>query len=125
MDRRTLVDTTERYFAAVDAKDIEGVLAFFAPDATFSVATYDTVYRHRDDELRGMFERLFARYARIWHGDFEHVVEPPDRIACRFRVVNVSATGETWRKNNCNFFRLRGTLFDEVVVYMSGDNALR
>jgi ketosteroid isomerase-like protein len=125
VDRARLIETAEQYFAAVDAKDIDRVLAFFVPDATFTIATYDTVYRGRDGEIRGMFERLFARYEGIWHGDFDHVVETPNRLACRFRVVNTAANGERWHKHNCNFFRARGELFDEVFVFMSGDNALR
>ncbi|MCC6609489.1 MAG: nuclear transport factor 2 family protein [Burkholderiales bacterium] len=125
MDRAKLIETAERYFAAVDAKDIGRVLAFFVPDAVFTIATYGTAYRGRDGEIRGMFERLFDRYAGIWHGDFDHVVAPPDRLACRFRVVNTAASGERWHKHNCNFFRARGELFDEVFVFMSGDNSLR
>ena len=125
MNRQALIEAVERYLAAVDAKDLDRVLAFFVPDATFTIATYDTVYRGRDGEIRGMFERLFARYEGIWHGDFDHVVAPPDRLACRFRVVNTAASGERWEKHNCNFFRARGELFDEVFVFMSGDNALR
>lgn len=125
MDRAKLIENVERYFAAVDAKDIDRVLAFFTPDATFTIATYDTVYRGRDSEIRRMFERLFGRYEGIWHGDFDHVVAPPDRLACRFRVVNTAANGERWHKHNCNFFRARGELFDEVFVFMSGDNSLR
>jgi len=35
-----------------------------------------------------MFERLNTRYARVWHGDFDHVVQAPQRIASRFRVEN-------------------------------------
>jgi uncharacterized protein (TIGR02246 family) len=124
MDRAQLIEKAEQYFQAVDAKDVERVLAFFVPDATFTIATFDTVYRGRD-EIRGMFERLFARYAGILHGEFEHVVEAPDRLACRFRVVNTSASGERWEKHNCNFFRARGECFDEVFVFMSGDNSLR
>ena len=71
-----------------------------------------------------MFERLFARYARVWHGDFDHVVQLPDCIASRFRVENTTFDGQLLVKNNCNFFRLRGDLFDEVFVYMSGANSL-
>lgn len=71
-----------------------------------------------------MFERLNARYARVWHGDFDHVVQAPDRIAARFRVENLGHDGVTRVKNNCNFFRLEGERFSEVFVYMSGDNSL-
>ena len=124
MDAESLVQTVERYFAAVDRKDLPGVLAFFVPDALFTVATFDTVYRGRE-EIGGMFDRLFNRYRGVWHGEFNHVVQPPALIATRFRVENTKDGGEKIHKNNCNFFRFRGDLFDDVRVYMSGDNALR
>lgn len=120
-----MVQTVERYFAAVDRKDLDGVLAFFVPNAVFTVATYDTVYRGRDTEIRGMFDRLFKRYAGVWHGEFSHVVQPPALVATRFRVRNTTEAGEQIHKNNCNFFHFHGEFFDDVRVYMSGDNALR
>lgn len=120
-----MVRLVERYFAAVDRKDIDGTLAVFTPDAEFTIATFDTVYRGRDGGIRGMFERLFARYDGVWHGNFRHVVEPPHRIASRFDVENRTADGQVSRKHNANFFVLRDGLFSEVAVYMSGDNSLR
>lgn len=114
----------EAYFAAVDRMDLAATLACFTPDARFTITTYDTVYQGRDTGLRGMFERLNARYARVWHGDFDHVVQAPDRIASRFRVENLGHDGVKRVKNNCNFFRLEGERFSEVFVYMSGDNSL-
>ncbi len=120
-----LIARVEAYFSAVDRKDLEGTLSFFTSDAVFTIATYDTVYRGRDVEIAGMFGRLFSRYAQIWHGEFDHVLQNPDRIATRFRVENHHSDQHVVHKNNCNFFRARGDLFDEVFVYMSGDNALR
>src|SRR5512140_1532391 len=114
----------EGYFSAVHRKDLRSTLSFRAPAAVFTIATFDTVYRGRDTEIAAMFERLFARYTRIWHGGFDHVVQLPDRIAIRFRVENETAQGQKYLKNNCNFFRSRDGLFDEVFVYMSGDNSL-
>ena len=115
----------EHYFASVDRMDLSATLACFTPDATFTIATYDTPCVGRDTEIKGMFERLFARYASVWHGDFDHVVQGPDRIASRFTVRNVDFEQRTSVKSNCNFFRLHGALFSEVFVYMSGDNSLR
>ncbi len=114
----------ERYFAAVDRMDLQATLVCFAPDARFTIATFNTVYAGRDGEIRGMFERLSSRYAKVWHGNFDHVVQSPVRIASRFRVENTTHAGQLLVKNNCNFFRLRGDVFDEVFVYMSGDNSL-
>ena len=104
--------------------DVEATLACFEPDASFTIATYDSVFRGRDGEIRAMFERLNARYARVWHGAFDHVVQPPGRIASRFRVENTLHDGSLRVKHNCNFFSVRDGRFDAVVVYMSGDNSL-
>ena len=123
-DFRRLSQLAEHYFAAVDRMDLAATLACFTPDARFTIATYNTLYQGRDTEIRAMFERLNARYAQVWHGDFDHVVQGPNRIASRFRVENITHAGEKLVKHNCNFFRLRGALFEEVFVYMSGDNSL-
>lgn len=125
MQQDPLIQRVEAYFSAVDRKDLAATLAFFTPDAVFTIATYNTVYQGRDVEISGMFERLFARYEQIWHGDFQHVLQRPDRIATRFKVANGNPRQPVIHKNNCNFFRASGALFDEVFVYMSGDNALR
>ena len=120
-----LIALAERYFAAVDRMDEAATLACFAPDARFSIATYSNVYQGRDTEIAGMFERLNGRYAKVWHGDFDHVTDvPAQRIACRFRVENITHEGQKLVKNNCNFFRVQDGLFTEVFVYMSGDNSL-
>lgn len=128
MDPSALIALVERYFSAVDRMDVQATLACFAPDAAFTIATFDTVYRGRDGEIRGMFERLNARYARVWHGEFDHVVMAPARIASRFRVENTLHDGSVQTKNNCNFFRVHGegpaARFDAVFVYMSGVNSL-
>ena len=120
-----LIALAERYFAAVDRMDVAATLACFAPDARFSIATYSNVYQGRDTEVAGMFERLNERYAKVWHGDFDHVTDvPAQRIASRFRVENITHEGQKLVKNNCNFFRVHDGLFVEVFVYMSGDNSL-
>jgi len=123
-DNARLVRLAETYFAAVDRMDLAATLACFTSDACFTIATFNKPYLGRDTEIRGMFERLNTRYAKVWHGAFDHVVQAPDRIASRFRVENQTFDGQTLVKHNCNFFRLRGDLFDEVFVYMSGDNSL-
>ena len=120
-----LIALAERYFAAVDRMDVVATLACFAPDARFSIATYSNVYQGRDTEIADMFKRLNERYAKVWHGDFDHVTDvPAQRIASRFRVENITHEGQKLVKNNCNFFRLQDGLFAEVFVYMSGDNSL-
>lgn len=72
----------------------------------------------------GGCERLYRRYTGVWHGEFQHVAQAPSLIASRFRVRNTTHKGEFLYKNNANFFRVRDGLFDEVFVYMSGENSL-
>lgn len=124
LDSAELIALIERYFASVDRMDIDATLACFEPDATFTIATFDTVYRGRDTGIRGMFERLNSRYSRVWHGNFDHVVQTPNRVASQFRVENTMLDGSLRVKNNCNFFSVRGARFESVQVYMSGDNSL-
>jgi ketosteroid isomerase-like protein len=124
MSDHSLTIHVEKYFAAVDNKDLNTVLSFFTPDASFTIATYQTTFRGRDTEISGMFERLFDRYDHIIHANFDHFYANSDRIASRFEVQNKKIGTLRIYKNNCNFFKLKEGLFDEVFVYMSGDNAL-
>ena len=123
--RVRLTSLVEHYFAAVDRMDLAGTLDCFSADATVTIATFDLVYRGRDEAIRGMYERLFARYASVWHGDFDHVLDPPARIASQFTVRNLSAQGIVTVKHNCNFFDVRDGRIHTMAVYMSGDNSLK
>jgi ketosteroid isomerase-like protein len=124
LDSVQLVALVEHYFASVDRMDLDGTLACFEPDATFTIATFNTIYQGRDTGIRSMFERLNSRYSRVWHGNFDHVIQAPARVASQFRVENTLLDGSLRVKNNCNFFSVSGTRFDAVQVYMSGDNSL-
>ena len=120
-----LVTLVETYFSAVDRKDVDGTLACFAPTARFAIANHGVFYEGRELQIRGMYERLNERYAKVWHGDFTHTVDvAAQRIASRFRVENVTHQGEKLVKNNCNFFEVRDGLFGAVYVYMAGENSL-
>lgn len=123
-DEERLSALAERYFAAVDRMDLAASLACFTPGARFTIATFNTVYTGRDTEIRAMFERLNARYASVWHGAFDHWAQGPERLVSRFRVENITFDQQKLVKFNCNFFKCQGDLFDEVYVYMSGDNSL-
>ena len=126
LDQAQLVAVAERYFSAVDRKDVEGTLTFFAPQAQFAIPNHGIFYEGREVEIRGMYERLNERYAKVWHGNFTHTVDvAAQRIASRFRVENITHEGEKLVKNNCNFFELKDGMFTAVYVYMAGDNSLR
>jgi hypothetical protein len=124
MSSPQLEQLVEKYFTAVDNKDLSTALSFFTPDATFTIATYQSTFKGRDTEISEMFERLFARYDKILHSNFDHFPSPPNMISSRFEVQNSKMGSPTIYKNNCNFFKLHGNYFHEVYVYMSGDNAL-
>ena len=114
----------ERYFAAVDNKDLTTVLSFFTSNATFTIATYQSTFKGRNTEISAMFARLFSRYDKIVHENFDHFPSPPHMISSRFEVQNKKIGSSKIYKNNSNFFKLEGNYFNEVYVYMSGDNAL-
>ena len=121
-----LVALAEGYFSAVDRKDVEGTLICFAANAQFVIANHGVFYEGREIQIRGMYDRLNERYAKVWHGDFTHTVDvAAQRIASRFRVENITHEGEKLVKNNCNFFELKDGLFTAVYVYMAGENSLR
>jgi len=126
MNREEMIALVERYFAAVDAKDLEGALGTLAADCRFTIETDDLTHDGRDAAIRGMFERLFGRWSQIWHGNFRHVADPDGgRIASQFDVRNTAADGSVHTKRNCNFFTLRDGRFTAISVYMSGENTLR
>jgi ketosteroid isomerase-like protein len=125
LEEAQLVTLVETYFAAVDRKDVDGTLACFASNARFAIANHGVFYEGRELQIRGMYDRLNERYAKVWHGDFTHTVDvAAQRIASRFRVENITHQGEQLVKNNCNFFEVQDGLFTAVYVYMTGENSL-
>ena len=60
------------YVAALNAHDVEGVLAVFAEDCTFEDVAVDAV-SHGRDELRKLLELTFGGF-RDFHIDARHVV---------------------------------------------------
>lgn len=121
--REDYADMVEnRYFANVDRKNLEAVLACFHPDAVFTVQSAFSTHEGRDTGIKRMFEKLFEGYSRILHKDFRHVVDVEGECcASQFGVENVSACdGAKTYLSNCNFFYLEGDRFKRVYVYMSG-----
>ena len=76
-------------------------------------------------EIRRMFEDFFAGYAEIVHKDFTCTVDQKNgRIAASFEAVLTGHDGSVTRLFNTNFWRVRDGRFQEVYVYMSGENPL-
>ena len=116
---------TKRYFDGVDNKNLTQVLNCFAADAILHEATSDTTHNGRD-AIRAMFEKLFADFESIWHGNFVHTADPATNAICsQFTVLITPNGGEQLRYENSNRFYCRDRLFQFVTVYMSGDNLLK
>lgn len=125
LSRDELIDLAiNRYFARVDAKDMEATLSCFHDEALLTVQTAFT--RHAGKPTIGrMFRDFFDGYATIVHKDFTCTVdEKHGRIAACFEAVLTGHDGAVTRLHNTNFWRVREGRFQEVYVYMSGANPL-
>lgn len=119
-----LIDLVRSYFTAVDAEDMEGVLATLMPDCRFSVETHGVVLDGHD-EISGMFRRLWNNHAAVLHDNFTFVPSAAtSRIAAQFQVTNTEEDGSKTYKSNCNFFSVQKGRFSTVAVYMAGANTL-
>ena len=117
---------TKRYFDGVDNKNLAQVLDCFTPDAVLTEVTSGTVHTGRDTGIAAMFEKLFADFSDIWHGNFVHTADPQTNAVCsQFTVLITPHGGPELRYENCNRFYLQDRLFHRVYVYMSGDNLLQ
>lgn len=117
---------TKRYFDGVDNKNLAQVLNCFSEDAVLTEVTSGTVHTGRDEGIRAMFEKLFADFSDIWHGNFVHTADPASNTVCsQFTVLITPHGGSELRYENCNRFYLKDRLFQRVYVYMSGDNLLQ
>jgi ketosteroid isomerase-like protein len=129
LSRAELIElATQTYFGNVDAKNMAATLDCFHDEALFCVQTAWT--RHSGKaEIRRMFEDFFAAYETIVHKDFTCTVDEKNgRIAASFEAVLTASDGSVTRLFNTNFWRVRpgpdGAKFQEVYVYMSGENPL-
>lgn len=125
LDRAGLIDLAiNRYFANVDAKNMDAALACFNEEALFCVQTAFTRHAGKG-EIRRMFEDFFAAYETIVHKDFICTVDEKNgRISACFEAVLTGHDGSVTRLFNTNFWRIRDGRFQEVYVYMSGANPL-
>ena len=115
---------TKTYFGNVDAKNLEAVLDCFHDEAIFTVQTSFTVHDGKA-ALREMFVRFMESYETIIHRDFECTVDEKNgRITACFVAELIDADGNKTLLENTNFWRIRGDKFQEVYVYMSGENVL-
>lgn len=125
LGREQLVDLAiKRYFANVDAKNLDAAMECFHDEALFCVQS--AFVRHSGKaEIRRMLGDLMDNYETVVHRDFICTVDEKNgRIAASFEAVLTAADGTVTRLHNTNFWRVRGDKFQEVYVYMSGTNPL-
>lgn len=125
LSRAELIDlATQKYFANVDAKNMDATLDCFHDEALFCVQTAFTRHAGKG-EIKRMFEDFFDGYAEIVHKDFVCTVDEKNgRITACFEAVLTGHDGSVTRLFNTNFWRVRDGRFQEVYVYMSGENPL-
>lgn len=115
----------QRYFGNVDNKFLESVLDCFDPEATFTIQT-DNLTHTGVAGIRRMFSDFFQAYSKIWHGEFQPVVDVERQtVAVQFIATRDTFEGRHQRALNCNFFRFKDGRISSVTVYMSDDNPLK
>ncbi len=125
LDRDALIDLAlNKYFANVDKKDLDAVLACFHDNAMITVQTAFTTHAGKEN-IKRMFTDFMGAYERIIHRDFTCTVDVDNaRIAASFVAELIDADGNTTLLENTNFWRVRDGRFQEVYIYMSGANPL-
>jgi len=124
--REALAAAPQTYFDAVDAMDVDAVLAHFADDATLTVQT-DHVTFTGADEIRRMFTDFFAASATITHEIRNIVVEEATgKVATEQGYIGELKDGTKNDMHNCNFFAFDGDgKFKRVIIWMAGTNPLK
>lgn len=125
LDRQGLMELAlEKYFARVDAKDLDAVMDCFNDSAMLTVQNVFVVHDNKD-AIRRMFVDFMGSYDTIIHRDFVCTIDEKNgRVVASFIAELIDADGNTTLLHNTNFWRIRGDRFQEVYVYMSGENPL-
>ena len=125
LSRDELVDLAlNKYFGNVDAKNLDAVLDCFHDNAMITVQTAFTVHDGKDN-IKRMFVDFMGAWDTIIHRDFTCTVDETNgRITACFTAELVDSDGNTTLLYNTNFWRIRDDKFQEVYIYMSGENPL-
>ena len=125
LSRDELVDLAlKKYFGNVDAKNLDAVLDCFHDNAMITVQTAFTVHDGKDN-IKRMFVDFMGAWKTIVHKDFTCTVDEKNgRITANFLAELEDEDGNVTVLHNTNFWRIRGDKFQEVYIYMSGENPL-
>ena len=126
LTRDQLAALPDSYFKAVDAKDVDGIVAHFADDATLTVQT-DHVTWTGSDEIRRMFTDFTEGSVSIFHEIKNIVVEPESgKVATEQSYIGELNDGTKNDMHNCNFFDIDADgKFSRVIIWMAGTNPLK
>ena len=124
--REALATAPQTYFDAVDAMDVDGVLAHFADDATLTVQTDHTTFSGAV-EIRRMFTDFFAASSTIRHKILNIVVEESaGKVATEQSYIGELKDGTVNDMHNCNFFDFDDDgRFKRVIIWMAGSSPLK
>jgi ketosteroid isomerase-like protein len=113
------------YFEAVDAKDLDRSLSFFADDATFTIQSAGVVFNGRE-EIAGMFRGFFGDYKTICHNITNIVVdEVSGKSATEQTCPHIKLDGSPDTLTTCNFFTFAPDgRFERVIIWIDGTNPL-
>jgi ketosteroid isomerase-like protein len=125
LDRAGLIELAiNRYFGSVDAKNLDSVVDCFHDNAMITVQTAFTIHEGKES-IKRMFVDFMGAHKTIIHKDFTCTVDEGNgRIVASFTAELENDDGSWTRLNNTNFWRIRDDKFQEVYIYMSGDNPL-
>jgi len=125
LNEQQLIDLAiNQYFGNVDKKDLEATLDCFHDNAMLTVQTVFTIHEGKQNIGR-MFKDFFDSYDVIIHRDFTYTVDEVNgRIVASFVAELKDNEDNTTYLHNTNFWRIRDNKFQEVYVYMSGENPL-
>ena len=124
--REALARAPQSYFDAVDAKDVDGVLAHFADDATLTVQTDHATFSGAE-EIRRMFTDFFDASVSIFH-EIRNIVieESAGKVATEQGYIGELVDGTKNDMHNCNFFTFdEEGKFERVIIWMAGTNPLK
>ena len=96
----------------------------FHDNAMITVQTASTIHAGKEN-IRRMFVDFMEGYDVIIHRDFTCTVDEHNgRSAASFVAELTDPGGNKTFLENTNFWRVRGDRFQEVYIYMSGENPL-
>jgi hypothetical protein len=112
------------YFKGVDAKDFKMIQNTISQDCRLTVETH-SVELNGHQEIESMFENLWKNHKAVLHHNFKFLTDAAsNKISVQFNVVNTLQNDKILKKSNCNFFTIEQNKFNEINIYMAGENTI-